>query len=248
MSQLRDKENGCEWDKEQTFETIAPYTIEEAYEVADAIERSNKEDLKEELGDLLLQVVFLSQIAKEEKSFEFNDVVQIITDKLIRRHPFVFSKKKSHSSGEQIDKWEEIKAQERKEKKQNGVLDGIAQNLPALYRSQKIQKRASKVGFDWPDVIGVFEKIKEETNELEEAIGTKDKELIEEEIGDLLMIITNLAQKLDVNSEQALKKSNDKFIRRFNYLEKQLNKRNEKFSEASFEELDALWGQSKKLS
>ena len=248
MSQLRDKENGCEWDKEQTFETIAPYTIEEAYEVADAIERSNKEDLKEELGDLLLQVVFLSQIAKEEKSFEFNDVVQVITDKLIRRHPYVFSKKKSHSSDEQIDKWEEIKVQERKEKKQNRVLDGIAQNLPALNRSQKIQKRTSKVGFDWPDVIGVFEKIKEETNELEEAIGTKDKESIEEEIGDLLMIITNLAQKLDVNSEQALKKSNEKFIKRFNFLEKELNKRNETFSETSFEELDSLWDQSKKLS
>ena len=248
MSQLRDKENGCEWDKEQTFETIAPYTIEEAYEVADAIERSNKEDLKEELGDLLLQVVFLSQIAKEEKSFEFNDVVQVITDKLIRRHPYVFSKKKSHSSEEQIDKWEEIKVQERKEKKQNGVLDGIAQNLPALNRSQKIQKRASKVGFDWPDVIGVFEKIKEETNELEEAISKNRKESIEEEIGDLLMIITNLAQKLDVNSEQALKKSNDKFIRRFNYIEEHLNKTNETFSETSFEELDALWDQSKKLS
>ena len=160
MSQLRDKENGCEWDKEQTFETISPYTIEEAYEVADAIERSNKEDIKEELGDLLLQVVFLSQIAKEEKSFEFNDVVQVITDKLIRRHPYVFSKKKSHSSDEQIDKWEEIKAQERIEKKQEGILDGIAQNLPALNRSQKIQKRAAKVGFDWPDVGGIFEKIK----------------------------------------------------------------------------------------
>ena len=248
MSQLRDKENGCEWDKEQTFETIAPYTIEEAYEVADAIERSNKEDLKEELGDLLLQVVFLSQIAKEEKSFEFNDVVQVITDKLIRRHPYVFSKKKSHSSDEQIDKWEEIKVQERKAKKQNRVLDGIAQNLPALNRSQKIQKRASKVGFDWPDLIGVFEKIKEETNELEEAMGTKDKESIEEEIGDLLMIITNLAQKLDVNSEQALKKSNEKFIKRFNFLEEELNKRNETFSQTSFEELDALWDQSKKLS
>ena len=128
------------------------------------------------------------------------------------------------------------------------MLDGIAQNLPALNRSQKIQKRASKVGFDWPDVIGVFEKIKEETNELEEAIGTKDKESIEEEIGDLLMIITNLAQKLDVNSEQALKKSNDKFIKRFNFLEEELNKRNETFSETSFEELDSLWDQSKKLS
>ena len=185
MSQLRDKENGCEWDKEQTFETIAPYTIEEAYEVADAIERSNIEELKEELGDLLLQVVFLSQIAKEEKSFEFNDVVQVITDKLIRRHPYVFSKKRGHSADEQIDKWEEIKAQERIEKKQEGILDGIAQNLPSLNRSQKIQKRASKVGFDWPDVGGIFKKIKEETGELEEAIASKDKESIREEIGDL---------------------------------------------------------------
>ena len=167
---------------------------------------------------------------------------------MIRRHPYVFQKKKRHSSDEQIDKWEEIKVQERKAKKQNRVLDGIAQNLPALNRSQKIQKRASRVGFDWPDVIGVFEKIKEETNELEEAIGTKDKESIEEEIGDLLMIITNLAQKLDVNSEQALKKSNEKFIKRFNFLEEELNKRNETFSETSFEELDSLWDQSKKLS
>ena len=166
MSLLRDKDNGCEWDKEQTFESIAPYTIEEAYEVADAIERSNKSDLKEELGDLLLQVVFLSQIAKEEQSFEFNDVVETITEKLIRRHPYVFSNKKQHSSGEQVNKWEEIKAQERIEKKQEGILDGIAQNLPALNRSQKIQKRASKVGFDWPDVGGIFKKIKEETSEL----------------------------------------------------------------------------------
>ena len=248
MSLLRDKDNGCEWDKEQTFKTIAPYTIEEAYEVADAIERSNKTDLKEELGDLLLQVVFLSQIAKEEQSFEFNDVVETITEKLIRRHPYVFSNKKQHSSGEQLNKWEEIKAQERIEKKQEGILDGIAQNLPALNRSQKIQKRASKVGFDWPDVGGIFKKIKEETSELEEAIASKDKESIREEIGDLLMIITNLAQKLDVNSEQALKKSNEKFIKRFNFLEEELNKRNETFSETSFEELDSLWDQSKKLS
>ena len=248
MSQLRDKENGCEWDKEQTFETIAPYTIEEAYEVADAIERSNKEDLREELGDLLLQVVFLSQIAKEEKSFEFNDVVQVITDKLIRRHPYVFLKKTSHSSDEQIDKWEEIKAQERIEKKQEGILDGIAQNLPALNRSQKIQKRASKVGFDWQDVGGIFEKIKEETSELEEAIDSKDKGSIQEEIGDLLMIITNLAQKLDVNSEQALRESNNKFVKRFNYIEQHLNEKKETFAETSFEELDALWDESKKLS
>ena len=200
------------------------------------------------MGDLLLQVVFLSQIAKEEQSFEFNDVVETITEKLIRRHPYVFSNKKQHSSAEQLNQWEEIKAQERIEKKQEGILDGIAQNLPALNRSQKIQKRASKVGFDWQDVGGIFEKIKEETGELEEAIDSKDKGSIEEEIGDLLMIITNLAQKLDVNSEQALRESNNKFVKRFNYMEQQLNEKKETFAETSFEELDALWDESKKLS
>jgi ATP diphosphatase len=159
MSQLRDKENGCEWDKEQTFQSIAPHTIEEAYEVVDAINRSNIPDLEEELGDLLLQVVFLSQIASEDNLFNFNDVVQTITRKLIRRHPYVFSEKRDHSSEEQMDQWEEIKQEERELKKQSGILDGIAQNLPALKRSNKIQKRAAKVGFDWPDSKVVFKKL-----------------------------------------------------------------------------------------
>ena len=207
MSQLRDKENGCEWDKEQTFQSIAPHTIEEAYEVVDAINRSNIPDLEEELGDLLLQVVFLSQIASEDNLFNFNDVVQTITRKLIRRHPYVFSEKRDHSSKEQMDQWEEIKQEERELKKQSGILDGIAQNLPALKRSQKIQKRAAKVGFDWPDSKGVFKKIKEEIRELEEAIESKDRESMKEEVGDLLMVITNLADRLDVDSEEALKLS-----------------------------------------
>ena len=212
MSQLRDKENGCEWDKEQTFQSIAPHTIEEAYEVVDAINRSNIPDLEEELGDLLLQVVFLSQIASEDNHFNFNDVVQTITRKLIRRHPYVFSEKRDHSSEEQMDQWEEIKQEERELKKQSGILDGIAINLPALKRSQKIQKRAAKVGFDWPDSKGVFKKIKEEIRELEEAIESKDRESMKEEVGDLLMVITNLADRLDVDSEEALKGSNEKFI------------------------------------
>ena len=203
MSQLRDKENGCEWDKEQTFQSIAPHTIEEAYEVVDAINRSNIPDLEEELGDLLLQVVFLSQIASEDNHFNFNDVVQTITRKLIRRHPYVFSEKRDHSSEEQMNQWEEIKQEERELKKQSGILDGIAQNLPALKRSQKIQKRAAKVGFDWPDRKGVFKKIKEEIRELEEAIESKDQESMKEEVGALLMIITNLAYRLDVDSEEA---------------------------------------------
>ena len=247
MSQLRDKDDGCEWDKEQTFKSIAPFTIEEAYEVADAIERENVSDLKEELGDLLLQVVFLSQIAKEEELFSFDDVAKTISEKLVRRHPFVFSDKKNHSSDEQINQWEEIKQKERSKKNQEGILEGIAKNLPSLQRSQKIQKRVSKVGFDWPDTKGVFEKIKEEVRELEEAVESNNKESIQEEIGDLYMIITNLSEKLGVDSEEALRKSNIKFEKRFNYMEKELEKDNIKVSEMDFDELNTLWDDSKKL-
>ena len=247
MSQLRDKDDGCEWDKEQTFRSIAPYTIEEAYEVADAIEREDISDLKEELGDLLLQVVFLSQIAKEEELFSFDDVAKTISEKLVRRHPFVFSDKKNHSLDEQINQWEEIKQRERSKKNQRGILEGIAKNLPSLQRSQKIQKRVASIGFDWPDTKGVFKKIKEELRELEEAVETENKESIQEEIGDLYMIITNLSEKLGVDSEEALRKSNVKFEKRFNYIEKELAKDNIKVSEMDLDELNTLWDDSKKL-
>ena len=247
MSQLRDKDDGCEWDKEQTFKSIAPFTIEEAYEVADAIERENATDLKEELGDLLLQVVFLSQIAKEEELFSFDDVAKTISEKLIRRHPFVFSDKKNHSLDEQVNQWEEIKKKERSKKNQEGILEGIAKNLPSLQRSQKIQKRVSSVGFDWPDTKGVFEKIKEELRELEEAVESNNKESIQEEIGDLYMILTNLSEKLGVDSEEALRKSNVKFEKRFNYIEKELGKEDIKVSEMDLDELNTLWDDSKKL-
>ena len=199
MSQLRDRENGCEWDKGQTFESIAPYTIEEAYEVADAIDRGNIPDLKEELGDLLLQVVFLSQIAEEEELFSFEDVAESISQKLVRRHPYVFSDQKDHTAKDQVTKWEEIKIKERSKKNQINTLDGIAKNMPALKRSQKLQKRASKAGFDWPDTKGVFEKIREETLELEEAVKSDDKELMVDEIGDLLMVVSNMAQKMNID-------------------------------------------------
>ena len=248
MSQLRDKTYGCEWDKEQTLESIAPFTIEEAYEVADSIARKDYDDLKEELGDLLLQVVFLSQIASEENLFAFSDVVEIITQKLIRRHPYVFSEKRNHSSKEQVDKWEKIKQEERKQKDRSRILDGIAKNLPSLKRSQKIQDRASRVGFDWPDTKGVFEKIKEETQELEQALISEEKESIKEEIGDLLMIITNLARKLDIDSEEALNKANNKFVNRFNYIEDQLEMKNKEFKDIELKDLDVLWEDSKKLS
>ena len=248
MSQLRDEEEGCEWDKAQNFQSIAPYTIEEAYEVADAIDRNNIPDLIDELGDLLLQVVFLSQIAKEENLFSFEDVVESISDKLIRRHPYVFSQKREHSLEDQTYQWEEIKNKERSKKNQKGVLSGIAKNLPALKRSQKIQKRASKAGFDWPDVTGVFNKIKEEIRELEEAIDENHQESMKEEVGDLLMIITNLAQKLNVDSEDALISANKKFTNRFAYIETALENEGKGFSDASFEQLDSLWEDSKKLS
>ena len=248
MSQLRDKTYGCEWDKEQTLESIAPFTIEEAYEVADSIARKDHDDLKEELGDLLLQVVFLSQIASEENLFAFSDVVEIITQKLIRRHPYVFSEKRNHSSKEQVDLWEKIKQEERKQKDRSRILDGIAKNLPSLKRSQKIQDRASRVGFDWPDTKGVFEKIREEAQELEQALISEEKESIKEEIGDLLMIITNLARKLDIDSEEALNRANNKFVNRFNYIEDQLEMKNKEFKDIELKDLDVLWEDSKKLS
>ncbi len=248
MSQLRDKDNGCEWDKEQTFKSIAPFTIEEAYEVADAIEREDALDLKEELGDLLLQVVFLSQIAKEEKLFSFDDVAKTISEKLVRRHPFVFSDKKNHSSEDQVNQWEKIKQDERSKKDKKGVLEGIAKNLPSLKRSQKIQKRASSVGFDWSDTKGVFVKIKEELKELEEAIESNEKESIQEEIGDLYMIMTNLSEKLGIDSEVALYRSNIKFEKRFNFIEKELQKDDVQVNEVDSEQLNMLWDESKKLS
>ena len=247
MSQLRDSENGCEWDKEQSFKSIAPHTIEEAYEVVDAIDREDVSDLKEELGDLLLQVVFLSQIASEDNLFSFADVAESISDKLVRRHPYVFSKMQEHKPEDQVNQWEEIKQNERAQKNQNGALDGIANNLPALKRSQKLQKRAAKVGFDWPNTEGILNKIKEETCEIEEAIKAKDLGSIKEEIGDLLMIITNLSQKLGIDSEDALKSSNNKFINRFRYIEEKLKENNKEVSEVNLEELDSLWDESKKF-
>ena len=247
MSQLRDRENGCEWDKQQTFKSIAPFTIEEAYEVVDAIDREDITDLKEELGDLLLQVVFLSQIADEDNLFTFDDVAEAISNKLIRRHPYVFSNQQSHTPEDQMNQWEEIKQNERSLKKQEGMLDGIANNLPALKRSQKIQDRASKAGFDWPDTEGIINKIKEETKEIEDAIKLNDTNLIKEEIGDLLMIVTNLAQKLNIDSEHALKDSSNKFIDRFRYIENELKKMDKEISKVSFQELDSLWDESKKL-
>ena len=248
MERLRDQETGCEWDKEQTFSSIAPFTIEEAYEVADAISRKNHNDLKLELGDLLLQVVFLSQIAKEEDLFEFEDVANAISNKLISRHPYVFESPKKHTSDEQLESWEDTKAKERKELNFESLMDDIALTLPALMRSQKIQKRASRAGFDWSSLDGYFEKIQEELDELKMAIANDDDDNIEEEIGDLLMILTNLSRHLKVDAETALSKSNRKFEKRFRYIEDELNKTGKNVNESSLEEMDKLWDEAKLIN
>ncbi len=248
MERLRDKKTGCEWDKEQDFKSIAPFTIEEAYEVADAIARENYEDLKLELGDLLLQVVFLSQIAKEEGLFEFNDVANAISHKLISRHPYVFEDPKEHTSDEQLESWENTKAKERKSLNFQSLMDDIALTLPALMRSQKIQKRASRVGFDWNSIEGYFAKIEEEINELKKAIENKDKINIEEEIGDMLMILTNLSRHLKVDAETALDKSNRKFEKRFRYIENELKKDGKTPNDSSLEEMDKLWDEAKLIN
>ena len=248
MERLRDQETGCEWDKEQTFSSIAPFTIEEAYEVADAISRKNHNDLKLELGDLLLQVIFLSQIAKEEGLFEFEDVVNVISNKLISRHPYVFENPKKHTSDEQLESWEDTKAKERKELNFESLMDDIALTLPALMRSQKIQKRASRAGFDWSSLDGYFEKMQEELDELKMAITNDDHDNMEEEIGDLLMIVTNLSRHLKVDAENALSKSNRKFEKRFRYIEDELNKTGKNVNESSLEQMDKLWDEAKLIN
>jgi len=215
MDRLRDPDSGCPWDLEQDFSTIAPYTIEEAYEVADAIAREDMAALCDELGDLLFQVVFYARMASETGAFEFSDIVNAICDKLLRRHPHVFGSEAERAAGPAEGSWERIKAKERGGSGEESVLAGVANSLPALKRAQKLGKRAAGVGFDWPDRRGVREKIAEELEELEEAVGTRDPAKVEEEFGDLLFAIVNLARHLDVDAEKALMGANRKFERRF---------------------------------
>ncbi len=245
MARLRDKQNGCPWDVEQNFASIVPHTLEEAYEVADAIERNDMKALKEELGDLLLQVVFHAQMAKEAELFNFEDVAQEISDKLVRRHPHVFGDTKIETTEQQLHAWESIKAQE-KENPQQSVLDDVPLALPALARAVKLQKRAARVGFDWPNIQPVFEKLREEIGELEAEIKSDSKERLEEELGDLLFVCCNLARHLKVDSETALRRANQKFTHRFQYVETRLKKSGKELQNASLEEMDALWNEAKR--
>jgi ATP diphosphatase len=251
MAALRTPKTGCPWDLEQTFATIAPYTIEEAYEVADAIARNDREDLCDELGDLLLQVVFHAQMAEEEGAFAFGDVVQAITEKMIRRHPHVFADGDGRTADVVKGQWDRIKAAERAAKAGNGeprqqsALDGVPVALPALTRALKLQAKASRVGFDWNDPHAVLAKIREETDEIEAALATGSKEEIAGEIGDLLFAVTNLARHIDADPEDSLRGTNRKFERRFAWIEDVLARQGLKPEDSCLDELDALWNAAK---
>lgn len=243
MRALRTPETGCAWDLEQSFETIAPYTIEEAYEVNDAIERKDMTDLADELGDLLLQVVFHAQIASDEGHFTINDVTQAISEKMVRRHPHVFGDETQRSSNEQTAAWETIKAEERANKtaEDPSALAGIATALPALMRSEKLQKRAARTGFDWTDPKDIFAKLNEEMGEVRDAVEEADAAHIEEEIGDLLFVAVNLARRLEIDPELSLRKANAKFERRFRGMETKAKAQNLDFASLSLDQQESLW-------
>lgn len=246
MRRLRDAENGCPWDVEQDFSSIAPYTIEEAYEVADAIERDDMQDLRDELGDLLLQVVFHAQMAKEAGHFDFDDVAGGISDKMIRRHPHVFGSDAERAAGAQDGSWEQIKEGERSDDADDSALAGVARALPALKRAEKLGKRAGRVGFDWPDRQGVRDKIHEELDELDEAVGSRDSASVEEEFGDLLFAVVNLARHLGIDPEKALTGANHKFERRFRDMEQAVTADGKRFRDFNVESLDRHWRAAKK--
>lgn len=258
MARLRHPEHGCPWDLKQSYASIVPYTLEEAYEVADAIERGDFDHLPGELGDLLFQVVYYSQLAAEEGRFGFAEVVDGITAKLIRRHPHVFpdgdlyaapdAQKLEEAAVKQ--RWEELKAEERAARaaapEQLSLLDDVPQALPALSRAAKLQKRAAQVGFDWPEALPVLDKVREELDEVLEAMSESDPQAIAEELGDLLFVVVNLARHLKVEPEAALRAANGKFERRFRFIEQALRDAGRPIENCSLDELDALWGEAKK--
>jgi ATP diphosphatase len=256
MAALRTPGSGCPWDLEQSFATIAPYTIEEAYEVADAIQRGDIADLRDELGDLLLQVVFHARMAEEAGHFDFGGVVEAITTKLIRRHPHVFGNARDLSPAEVKALWGQIKAEEKRDRAKargkedvadyrGGALSGTPLALPALTRALKLQEKASKVGFDWNDAGAVLAKLREETDEIEEALAAGDAEGVKGEVGDLLFVVANLARHLRVDPEAALRGANAKFERRFDHIETRLGAQGRAPEEVSLAEMDALWDEAK---
>ncbi|WP_448176997.1 nucleoside triphosphate pyrophosphohydrolase [Pseudomonas putida] len=257
MARLRDPQYGCPWDLKQNYASIVPHTLEEAYEVADTIERGDFEHLQGELGDLLFQVVYYSQLAREEGRFEFDGVVDSITRKLIRRHPHVFPTGElyapvdtpSLSEAQVKSRWEEIKAEERAEKSQPeqlSLLDDVPATLPALSRAAKLQKRAATVGFDWPAALPVLDKVREELDEVLQAMADGDGDALEDEVGDLLFAAVNLARHLKQDPEHALRRANRKFERRFRFIEQALRDSGRPIEDCDLDELDALWGEAKR--
>ena len=253
MAQLRNPEGGCPWDLKQDFRSILPHTLEEAYEVADAIESDDRMQLRDELGDLLFQVVFYCQLAREEGSFEFADVAQTMSDKLIRRHPHIFSSPADEAdlgtsaldADQVLQKWEAIKQTERDTKQQYSVLDDVPNALPAMQRSAKLQKRAANVGFDWPDVTPVLANIAEELEEIEQAFASGDKDHTLEELGDLMFACVNMARHLKQDPEQVMRAANAKFERRFRFLETQLVEAGESLESVDLERMEAGWKAAK---
>jgi len=246
MARLRDPETGCPWDVAQDFATISPYTIEEAYEVDDAIARGAWDEMKDELGDLLFQVVFQAQIAQDKGLFDFQDVAQAIGDKMVSRHPHVFGDESNNKTAEdQTRDWETVKAAERAAKARGGVLDDVALGLPALMRAEKLQKRAARVGFDWPEIGQVIDKIAEEARELADERETADHARLTEEMGDLLFVMANLARHLKVDPETALRQANRKFTRRFQFIEAALADQGRRPEDSDLTEMDALWDKAK---
>lgn len=248
MAALRTPKTGCPWDLEQTFATIAPYTIEEAYEVADAIALGDFDELRDELGDLLLQVVYHSRMAEEEGRFAFGDVVEAVTSKMIRRHPHVFGDEDARAAGAAKGFWEKIKAGEKAEKgdKTAGYLNDVPLALPALTRALKLQKKAARVGFDWKEAAPILDKIAEEIGELREAMASGDPAHVAEEFGDTLFALVNFGRHLGIDSESALRDTNDKFRDRFHAVEHGLNEKNVKLGEATLEDMEALWQAAKR--
>lgn len=249
MAKLR-APDGCPWDREQDFADIARYTIEEAYEVADAINKNDMVHLREELGDLLFQTVFHSRIAEEAGAFSLDDVTDDLVRKMVRRHPHVFGDGAERTAEQQVLEWEDVKAQERAEKgetaaRNKSLLDDVALALPALMRAEKLQKRAARVGFDWPNLDGVMDKIIEEAQEVKEAADSGDMDAIEDEMGDLLFAVTNLARKLGIDPEVALRRTNDKFTRRFKFVEQGAARDGKVLPEMTLDEMDALWNDAK---
>ncbi|WP_233353552.1 nucleoside triphosphate pyrophosphohydrolase [Hellea balneolensis] len=238
---------GCPWDAEQTFETIAPYTIEEAYEVSEAIDRKDMVSLREELGDLLFQVIFQTKISSEVADFDFDDVCDDLTRKMVDRHPHVFEFTDDRTAQEQTVSWEDTKAAERDAKGHSSILDDVPLALPELMRAAKLQKRAARVGFDWPNLDGVIDKIIEESQEVADAAMSKDHDAIEDEIGDLLFAVTNLARKLDVDPELALRRTNSKFTMRFKFIETEAKAHQKNVNDMSLDEMETLWQAAKKV-